>query len=55
MPAPIIKRGRVILASSDPCPKCNHLVSAHDEAKARQCGTCACVAQDVNNDPRKGY
>jgi ribosomal protein S27AE len=47
MAAPVIKKKAVVLTSSDACPRCGHLLSAHFEEKARQCGSCACVAQDV--------
>ena len=51
------KQGRTILSQSDPCPRgCRtgangtvHLLSDHDEAKARQCNRCSCVIQDVHD------
>lgn len=59
---PNVKHKRVLLISSDTCPRCSppnvvggsataHLISDHDENKTRMCSKCACVAQDVNREP----
>lgn len=55
MAAPVVKKkGRldnqpVTLLTSDVCPICSpHLISDHDELKARSCSKCGCIAQDVN-------
>ena len=51
MAAPTVKKRGAVLLTSDLCPRCGdkgHLISDHDEGRARQCNRCACVAQDTH-------
>ncbi len=51
MASPTCRKNGVLLQPTDLCPICGptngHLISDHDESKARQCSKCACVAQTV--------
>ena len=44
---PVVKVNGVVQSAGAKCPRCPHLLSAHDEDKARHCSQCACVTQDV--------